>query len=80
MICGWVGMWRPLEIFLYGWWPIRAEIQLYERLGAMPIRIAYRGSAALNAWQHDWPVVPPARVQAQLDQPQRAKAAEKPAA
>ena len=21
-IVGWVGMWRPMEIFLYDWWPI----------------------------------------------------------
>jgi hypothetical protein len=25
LIGGWVAMWRPLEIFLYDWWPIRAE-------------------------------------------------------
>ena len=24
-IGGWVSMWRPLEIFLYDWWPIRNE-------------------------------------------------------
>ena len=24
-ICGWVAMWRPLEVLLYGWWPIRTE-------------------------------------------------------
>ena len=25
LIGGWVAMWRPMEIFLYDWWPIRAE-------------------------------------------------------
>ena len=25
VIGGWVALWRPLEIFLYDWWPIRAE-------------------------------------------------------
>ena len=25
LIGGWVAMWRPLEVFLYDWWPIRAE-------------------------------------------------------
>ena len=24
-IVGWVAMWRPLEIFLYDWWPIRSD-------------------------------------------------------
>ena len=32
-------MWRPLEIFLYDWWPIRAEARLFDRLSAMPVRI-----------------------------------------
>ena len=25
MIGGWVALWRPLEIFLYDWWPIRRK-------------------------------------------------------
>lgn len=40
-IGGWVAMWRPLEIFLYDWWPIRAERQLYDKLSAMPVRVSY---------------------------------------
>lgn len=39
MIGGWVAMWRPLEIFLYDWWPIRAEARLYDRLAAMPVTV-----------------------------------------
>ncbi|MQA30396.1 MAG: hypothetical protein GEU82_11250 [Luteitalea sp.] len=39
LIGGWVAMWRPLEIFLYDWWPIRAEARLGDRLSAMPVRI-----------------------------------------
>jgi hypothetical protein len=39
LIGGWVAMWRPLEIFLYDWWPIRAEARLFDRLAAMPVRI-----------------------------------------
>ena len=39
LIGGWVAMWRPLEIFLYDWWPIRAEARLYDRLGAMAVRV-----------------------------------------
>ena len=41
LIGGWVAMWRPLEVFLYDWWPIRAEAQLFDRLSAMPVRIGY---------------------------------------
>lgn len=41
LIGGWVAMWRPLEVFLYDWWPIRSEIRLHERLAAMPVHIRY---------------------------------------
>jgi hypothetical protein len=57
-ICGWVAMWRPLEIFLYGWWPIRTETQLYDLLSVMPVRIAYTEAADPEAWRHDWPAWP----------------------
>lgn len=39
LIGGWVAMWRPLEIFLYDWWPVRAAARLYDRLSAMTVRI-----------------------------------------
>jgi hypothetical protein len=39
LIIGWVAMWRPLEIFLYDWWPIRADAHLFDRLAAMPVRV-----------------------------------------
>ncbi len=62
VIIGWVAMWRPVEIFLYGWWPIRTEAKLYDRLSAMPVRIEYTGRgerASGDAWRRDWPAVPP---------------------
>jgi len=60
LIGGWVAMWRPIEIFLYDWWPIPAEARLYDRLAAMPVRILY-SSATSDAWQHDWPAMPAGR-------------------
>lgn len=39
LIGGWVAMWRPLEVFLYDWWPIRAEARLFDRLSAMAVRV-----------------------------------------
>ena len=58
LIGGWVAMWRPLEVFLYDWWPIRSEVRLFERLAAMPVRISYTKAAPPEAWRHDWPAVP----------------------
>ncbi len=58
-IGGWVSMWRPLEIFLYDWWPILEEARLSDRLAAMPVRIRYLNAARPEAWKGDWPVISP---------------------
>jgi len=39
VIGGWVALWRPLEIFLYDWWPVRAEARLFDRLGELDVRL-----------------------------------------
>lgn len=31
-VLGWVSMWKPMEIFLYEWWPIRREKRACRRL------------------------------------------------
>ncbi|MGB8861531.1 MAG: hypothetical protein WCC60_19910 [Ilumatobacteraceae bacterium] len=31
-VIGWVSMWKPMEIFLYEWWPIRRERRACRRL------------------------------------------------
>lgn len=36
-IVGWVAMWRPLEIFLYDWRPIRHRARLYAKLAQVPV-------------------------------------------
>lgn len=38
-IAGWVAMWRPMEIFLYDWWPLVSDRRLYIRLANMPVRV-----------------------------------------
>ena len=62
LIGGWVAMWRPLEVFLYDWWPIRAEGRLLQRLSTMAVRIEYSEKADTDAWRADWPEVPAARA------------------
>ena len=57
LIGGWVAMWRPLEVFLYDWWPIRAEARLSERLSTMPVSIEHEPRASGDAWRSDWPAV-----------------------
>ncbi len=72
LIGGWVAMWRPMETFLYDWWPIRDEARLFDRLSAMPVRIAYTQDATSEAWRWDWPAVSPAD-RAALPPPHRAQ-------
>ncbi len=43
-IGGWVAMWRPMQIFLYDWWPLRHLGQIYEKLSRVPVEL--RPSAA----------------------------------
>lgn len=38
-IVGWVAMWRPLEIYLYDWWPVREERRNLERLARMGVTL-----------------------------------------
>lgn len=38
-IGGWVAMWRPLQVYLYDWWPLRKDARLFERMAAMPVRL-----------------------------------------
>ena len=46
VIGSWVAPWRPLEIFLYDWWPIRAEARLFDRLSLMAVRVVSATTAA----------------------------------
>ena len=64
LIGGWVSMWRPLEVFLYDWWPIRNEARNFDRLAAMPVRIEYTGVSAPEAWRRDWPAASPTQASA----------------
>ena len=39
LILGWVAMWRPLQIFLYDWWPVRHHGRLYQKLATMKVNV-----------------------------------------
>ena len=38
-IAGWVAMWRPMEIYLYEWWPVRRRGKLLVKLSRMPVEV-----------------------------------------
>jgi hypothetical protein len=39
LIFAWVANWRPIEIFLYEWWPIARRRGLYRRLAAAKVEL-----------------------------------------
>lgn len=39
LIIGWVAMWGPLEVFLYGWWPLVGTCRILERLAALDVEV-----------------------------------------
>lgn len=42
LLLGWVSNWRPIEIFLYDWWPMSRRCALYRRLVAAKVELAPR--------------------------------------
>lgn len=39
VICGWVALWRPLELVLYDWWPLGERVRLFRKLAQTPVEI-----------------------------------------
>ena len=39
-IIGWVAMWRPVQIFLYDWWPLKGRIMVFENLQFAQVNVA----------------------------------------
>ena len=39
-IGGWVAMWRPIQIFLYDWWPLARRGRIYRNLGEAQVRVS----------------------------------------
>lgn len=39
LIGGWVAMWRPMQIFLYEWWPLVRRGRIYRSLGKAKVHV-----------------------------------------
>jgi hypothetical protein len=48
-ICGWVAMWRPLEIYLYDWWPLKEDQRRLDLLSRMRVRIVSQAARVPQA-------------------------------
>jgi hypothetical protein len=40
LIGGWVAMWRPMQIFLYDWWPLVRRSRIYRNLGRASVHVS----------------------------------------
>lgn len=41
-IAGWVAMWRPMQIYLYDWWPLLRRIRIATKLSHMPVELVQK--------------------------------------
>jgi len=39
LIFGWVTLWEPVYIFIYGWWPIVQKRRIYDKITAMEVEV-----------------------------------------
>lgn len=42
-ISGWVALWRPIEVFLFDWWPFAQQRRLIKRIRNAEIEVCWRG-------------------------------------
>lgn len=53
LIIGWVAMWEPVNIFLYGWWPLVRERRVFDKAKTMEVVVV-----PYVAVPAEWSVVP----------------------
>ena len=44
-IAGWVAMWRPMQIYLYDWWPLLQLRRVFTKLSHIPVEIVQKGKS-----------------------------------
>jgi hypothetical protein len=44
-IAGWVAMWRPMQIYLYDWWPLLRRSRTYAKLSHMPVELVNKSKS-----------------------------------
>ena len=43
-IAGWVAMWRPMQIYLYDWWPLLRRSRIFAKLSHMPVEVLQKAT------------------------------------
>lgn len=39
IIIGWVALWEPVNVFLYGWWPLVQKKNIYQKILGMKVKV-----------------------------------------
>jgi hypothetical protein len=42
-------MWRPMEMYLYDWWPVLRRARVFRKLSAMPVEVVGAAKLALES-------------------------------
>ncbi|MEQ1664340.1 MAG: hypothetical protein ABL927_03075, partial [Bdellovibrionales bacterium] len=52
VIMGWVGMWRPIDLFLYSWWPQVEMRRVFLKLSKIPVEIKVQSKSVETPAAH----------------------------
>lgn len=44
-ICGWVALWRPMQLLLYEWWPLARRIRILGNLSRATVHVVHEKKA-----------------------------------
>jgi hypothetical protein len=55
-IAGWVAMWHPMELYLYGWWPLRRAGKVYRKLSTIPVEVRYPDGSGATRPSDSFPI------------------------
>ncbi|HVC29271.1 MAG TPA: hypothetical protein VNF48_06930 [Gammaproteobacteria bacterium] len=56
LIGGWVAMWRPMQIYLYEWWPLQRRRRIFTKLARMPVEVKIPADHPRTASQRSVPL------------------------
>ncbi|MEI6167759.1 MAG: hypothetical protein WCS52_11240 [bacterium] len=45
----WVAMWKPIDIYLYGWWPVLRRLRVYRKMSRLRVELKIKEPPAQSA-------------------------------
>jgi hypothetical protein len=44
----WVAMWKPIDIYLYGWWPVLRRLRIYRKMSRLRVELKMHPAASVT--------------------------------